>query len=171
MKFRTTVIPFDFIAFERWPPVTSPNASGPQGGAGGNGAGAPVPVSVAPVVRRDFPIILTGLGTVQAYNTVTLKTRVDGQIMAVYFREGQDVRKGPVAGADRSAPLRSCAGDGEGKPGARPGATEYGKGKPGALQGVAGRWRGRAAGLRYAGGIGRAVCRHGSGGPGGDRQR
>jgi len=56
-------------------------------------AGAPVPVSVAMAVRQDVPIILTGLGTVQAYNTVTLKSRVDGQIMTVYFREGQDVRK------------------------------------------------------------------------------
>jgi multidrug efflux system membrane fusion protein len=56
-------------------------------------AAATVPVSVAVAVRQDVPVILTGLGTVQAYNTVTLKTRVDGQIMNVAFREGQDVRK------------------------------------------------------------------------------
>jgi membrane fusion protein, multidrug efflux system len=65
--------------------------------AGRSGTGAPpVSVSVVPVAREDVPIILTGLGTVQASNTVTLKTRVDGQIMAVYFREGQDVRKGQL---------------------------------------------------------------------------
>ena len=57
---------------------------------------AAVPVSVAPVLRRDIPVILTGLGTVQAYYTVTLKTRVDGQIMSVNFREGQDVKKGQL---------------------------------------------------------------------------
>ena len=53
-----------------------------------------VPVTVATVTRRDVPIYLTGLGSVQAYNTVTLKSRIDGQIMAVYFREGQEVHKG-----------------------------------------------------------------------------
>jgi len=57
---------------------------------------AAVPVSIAPVLRQDVPIILTGLGTVQAYYTVTLKTRVDGQIMSVNFREGQEVRKGEL---------------------------------------------------------------------------
>src|SRR6266540_2331578 len=54
----------------------------------------PVPVTVATATRQDVPIFLTGLGSVQAYNTVTLKTRIDGQIMAVYFREGQEVHKG-----------------------------------------------------------------------------
>ena len=64
--------------------------------AGRGGAGPPpaVPVAVATVTRQDVPIFLTGLGSVQAYNTVTLKTRIDGQIMAVYFREGQEVHKG-----------------------------------------------------------------------------
>ena len=56
----------------------------------------PLPVTVATVTRQDVPIFLTGLGTIQAYNTVTLRTRIDGQIMAVYFREGQDVHKGQV---------------------------------------------------------------------------
>src|SRR6266480_6068590 len=65
--------------------------------AGRGGAGPPaVPVTVATVTRQDVPIFLTGLGSVQAYNTVTLKTRIDGQIMTVYFREGQEVHKGQV---------------------------------------------------------------------------
>ena len=92
MRFRTTLILL-ILSLLSMAACNKSNAGGPQGGAGGNAAGAPVPVSVAPVVRQDFQIILTGLGTVQAYNTVTLKTRVDGEIMAVYFREGQDVRK------------------------------------------------------------------------------
>ncbi len=98
MKFRTTLILsiLSILSLLSVAACNKSNASGSQVGGGGNGAGAPVPVSVAPVVRQDFPIILTGLGTVQAYNTVTLKTRVDGQIMAVYFREGQDVRKGQL---------------------------------------------------------------------------
>ena len=47
-----------------------------------------VPVSVATARRRDVPIYLTGLGTVQAFNTVTVKTRVDGELVKVAFTEG-----------------------------------------------------------------------------------
>jgi hypothetical protein len=76
--------------------------------AGRSGAGAPLPVSVVPVLRQDVPIILTGLGTVQAYNTVTLKTRVDGEIMTVYFREGQEVTTARAARMPSFRPA-SCA--------------------------------------------------------------
>jgi multidrug efflux system membrane fusion protein len=56
----------------------------------------PVPVSAVPVQRQDVPIFLTGLGTVQAYNSVLVKSRVDGQIVNVNFSEGKDVRTGDV---------------------------------------------------------------------------
>ncbi len=55
-----------------------------------------IPVSVAPAERRDVPIYLTGLGTVQAFNTVTVKTRVDGELLKVAFTEGQDVKAGDL---------------------------------------------------------------------------
>ena len=51
-----------------------------------------IPVSVATAERRDVPLYLTGLGTVQAFNTVTVKTRVDGELIRVAFTEGQDVK-------------------------------------------------------------------------------
>jgi multidrug efflux system membrane fusion protein len=54
----------------------------------------PVPVMVAQVEKRDLPVHLTGLGTVTAYNTDTIQTRVDGQVMNVFFREGQHVNAG-----------------------------------------------------------------------------
>jgi multidrug efflux system membrane fusion protein len=54
----------------------------------------PIPVGVAIVKQGDFNVYLNGLGSVQAFNTVSLKTRIDGQIMQVNFREGQDVKKG-----------------------------------------------------------------------------
>jgi multidrug efflux system membrane fusion protein len=56
----------------------------------------PIPVTVATAERRDVPIYLTGLGTVQAFNTVTVKTRVDGELLKVAFTEGQDVKAGDL---------------------------------------------------------------------------
>jgi len=53
-----------------------------------------VPVQVAIVRRADIPLYLEGLGTVQAFNTVTVTTRVDGQLQSVNFLEGQEVRRG-----------------------------------------------------------------------------
>ncbi len=55
-----------------------------------------VSVAVAPAERRDMPVILTGLGSVEAYNTVTIKSRVDGQLVQVAFKEGQEVKKGAL---------------------------------------------------------------------------
>ena len=55
-----------------------------------------IPVSVTTAQRRDVPIYLTGLGTVQAFNTVTVKTRVDGELTKVAFTEGQDVKVGDL---------------------------------------------------------------------------
>lgn len=46
--------------------------------------------------EKAKPLVLTGPGTVQAYNTVTVKSRIDGQILRVVFREGQDVKKGDL---------------------------------------------------------------------------
>ena len=59
-------------------------------------AGKPVPVVTAAAETRDVPIFLDGLGTVQAYYTVTMKAMVDGPLTAVNFREGQDVHAGDV---------------------------------------------------------------------------
>ena len=56
----------------------------------------PVPVGVAQVQKQDFPVHLTGLGSVTAYNTVTLQTRVTGQIMKIVFKEGDHVQAGQM---------------------------------------------------------------------------
>ncbi len=53
-----------------------------------------VPVTAGVVAAADVPIFLSAIGTVQAYNTVTIKSRVDGQVMAVHFTEGQEVKAG-----------------------------------------------------------------------------
>lgn len=55
-----------------------------------------VPVSVSTVERRDMPYYLTGLGSVTAFYTVNIKSRVDGQLEQVNFKEGQFVNKGDL---------------------------------------------------------------------------
>ena len=57
---------------------------------------APVPVSVVTVQTADFPVYLNGLGTVQPYQTVTVRSRVDGQITKVEFKQGRMVKEGDV---------------------------------------------------------------------------
>jgi multidrug efflux system membrane fusion protein len=56
----------------------------------------PVPVVADAVRSQDVPIYVTGIGTVQAFNTVTIRTRVDGQVDKVAFTEGQDVKVGDL---------------------------------------------------------------------------
>lgn len=58
--------------------------------------GGPVPVLVAQAIQRTVPIQLQAIGTVEAYSTVSVKSQIDGYIAAVYFREGQDVKKGDL---------------------------------------------------------------------------
>lgn len=55
---------------------------------------AAIPVTQGKVVAKDMPIYVRGIGTVQAFNTVTIKSRVDGQITQVNFTEGQEVKAG-----------------------------------------------------------------------------
>ncbi|MCB8876043.1 efflux RND transporter periplasmic adaptor subunit [Acidisoma silvae] len=54
------------------------------------------PVTVVPVTKQDVPVVLTGIGTVQASNTVTISPMVTGPIVSINFTEGQTVKKGDV---------------------------------------------------------------------------
>ena len=67
--------------------------SDPKPGSARANVAQVVPVSVATAERRDMPYYLTGLGSVTAYYTVSVKSRVDGQLMQVNFKEGQDVNR------------------------------------------------------------------------------
>jgi membrane fusion protein, multidrug efflux system len=75
------------------------NAPGGPGGPGQNGPAGfnpIVPVVVATAQHGDVPIYFSGLGTATAYNTVTVHSRVDGQLISVAFKEGQFVHQGDV---------------------------------------------------------------------------
>ena len=71
-----------------WKPFSTQSAA--------RGGGVAVPVTTDKARRTDVPIFLTGLGTVQAFNSVLIKSRVDGQIVKVGYEEGHDVHAGEV---------------------------------------------------------------------------
>jgi multidrug efflux system membrane fusion protein len=78
--------------------AATPGAPGTPGkGKGGPGAGGMVvPVVVATAQRGDLPVYFNGLGTVTAFNTVTVRSRVDGQLVSIAFKEGQFVHEGEL---------------------------------------------------------------------------
>jgi len=79
------------------------------GGAGERGgmAGLPVPIVPGVVAQQDVPIYLDGLGTVQAFNTVTVRSRVDGQVVRIAFTEGQEVKAGELLAQIDPAPFQA----------------------------------------------------------------
>src|SRR5579871_58453 len=93
--------------FQAWPEwLTLSKWLTPSAGTGSSfGGAAPgssqdslsaVPVKIATVRIEDVPISITGIGTVQAFNTVNVRSKVDGEIIQVMYQEGQDVKQGDV---------------------------------------------------------------------------
>ncbi len=78
-------------------------------GKGGRPGGTNMPVPIVPgtVTTTNVPIFLEGLGTVQAFNTVTVRSRVDGQIQRIAFVEGQDVKAGDLLAQIDPAPFQA----------------------------------------------------------------
>lgn len=77
--------------------LTRTEVAPPAGGRGGrDGAGRPVPVVAATVQRGDIDVVINALGTVTARNTVTIKPRVDGQLLRIFYQEGKLVKAGDV---------------------------------------------------------------------------
>ena len=73
-------------------PPTQPPATSRRSGADEG----PVPVLAIKAERRDMPIDIDSIGTVQAFNTVTVRSEVDGRLIELSFRDGQDVKAGDV---------------------------------------------------------------------------
>ncbi len=78
------------------PAPAETGGGGRRGGGPGGPGNLPVPVTLAIVETKDVPIYLDGLGTVQAFNSVTVKVRVDGELKTVAFTEGQIVKIGDL---------------------------------------------------------------------------
>jgi multidrug efflux system membrane fusion protein len=76
--------------------------SGDETGTAGPGAAnslqapAPIPVTTAQAKKADFPVYLNGLGAVEPYQTVLIRSRVDGQVVKIAFKQGQMVKEGDV---------------------------------------------------------------------------
>src|SRR5712672_1105632 len=79
-----------YYGWQRFGPGHAPSTQTAQKAPARNA----VPVKTAPVEKADFPVYLTGLGTVQGFNTVLVRTRIDGQIDKIAFQEGQQVNQG-----------------------------------------------------------------------------
>ena len=99
MKIRTLLLSASVIGLliggVYWSRLSTDSSSG---GADKKAARAapPVPVTVAQAMTRDMPLLLEVVGRGEAFETVTLKSRIDGQVAAVPFREGQHVAAGDV---------------------------------------------------------------------------
>jgi membrane fusion protein, multidrug efflux system len=83
------------LGYYGWQRLHGENHEAAANGAS-KGARSPVRVSIATAEKADFPVYLTSLGTVQAFNTVLVRSRVDGQIDNIAFTEGQFVKQGDL---------------------------------------------------------------------------
>jgi multidrug efflux system membrane fusion protein len=83
--------------------------------AGKNAGDKKVPASVATANQQDFPIFLDSLGNVQAWNTVTVRTRVDGEIQKIAFDEGQFVKQGDLLAEIDPRPFQAALDQAQGK--------------------------------------------------------
>lgn len=92
------------------------SAAGAANGPGGPGGRMPQPpVQVATASTADVPVWLGGLGTVTAASTVTVKSRVDGQLMKLHFTEGQTVRAGQLLAEIDPRPFQVSLAQAEGQ--------------------------------------------------------
>jgi membrane fusion protein, multidrug efflux system len=87
-------VTLSFLAASCSGPGSSAPAAGGGPGRGGRGAGGAVPVLTAKVERKAMPVTVPAVGTVESVSTVQIRSQVTGQLSAIHFSEGQEVKKG-----------------------------------------------------------------------------
>ena len=85
-----------YVLYEQYWGTPAPSAVRPGGGPGRPGFAGPVPVVAAPASNGDMDVVMSGLGTVTPLRTVTVRSRVDGELVRVLFRDGQVVKEGEL---------------------------------------------------------------------------
>ncbi len=78
------------------PQAAGKDAASSRGSRGRSMGPQTMPVAVAKAEVKDLPIYLEGLGSVEAFNTVVVKSRIDGQLVGIHFKEGQEVQRGDL---------------------------------------------------------------------------
>lgn len=114
------------LCWKFWPGGAAPKTgaqpkavAGHTGRAGGmrpgfGGASGPVPVRVAPAFKGDFPLYYKALGTVTALNTINVRSRVAGELVKIYFEEGQMVKAGDLLAEIDPRPFQNALLQAEG---------------------------------------------------------
>src|SRR6476661_5964683 len=87
----------------------------PEGSRGKKKGGGAIPVGIAPVEQGDIGVYLNALGTVTPVYSVTLTSRVTGQLMEVHYREGQIVHKGELLAVIDPRPYQALVTQAEGQ--------------------------------------------------------
>jgi membrane fusion protein, multidrug efflux system len=92
------------------PPASQTASSSPasSSSASSSSNAQPIPATIGTAERKNVDVYLTGLGIVQAFNTVTIKVRVDGTLDKVLFTEGQDVKEGDVLAQIDPRPFKAA---------------------------------------------------------------
>ncbi len=94
-RYLTWIVVLLVVAGGLWA-VLRPGSNGPTNTTAAPAGGPAVPVTAARSSRQDVPVFLNGLGNVQAFNTVTIRPQVDGQLVQIAFKEGQEIRAGDL---------------------------------------------------------------------------
>ncbi len=131
------------------PTATGARQQSPGGGRPGRFGAALAPVQAATATSEAVPRYLSGLGTVTAANTVTVRSRVDGQLLAIHFTEGQQVKAGDLLAEIDPSQFKVALARGRGATGQRSGDPRQRPPRSGALSAAGENQSGVAPGAGY----------------------
>jgi multidrug efflux system membrane fusion protein len=103
------------VGYYYWREQPAPPTSAAAGATKGRGPGGPTPVVAVPAAQGDVDVIVNGLGTVSPLRTVTVKSRVDGELVRVLFEEGQSVKQGQLLAEIDARPFQLQLAQAEGQ--------------------------------------------------------